>query len=357
VDETARTGGRDQGEVTMATKTVVCPDCGSPTAPGRYTCSECGAFLDGVAVAPRSWDADATAGEAAAAGPEPLDEPPAPVAPRASVLLDGIDDPEPEDGPPAEAPAPMPDPGIRAPAASLPEADDLLLADGPTLDPVDPTLPPPPDVLHEIEWPASETAERPTGGPTAAGAAGVRTPAGAWLPPSALLTGLDDASPAGAAAATATMAASAPARAPRDWLALFGSADERWAFARRMIAIGAVVAVVGFLLPWANGSASSILAVWTSVWGLAGAGHWLIVLVAAALGLVASSSSPRVTSVALGLPSIALASLLLGLVWPTVLGAASRPIGVLAVLVGAVVLGIGGVIHLGARHEAATPDV
>jgi len=39
----------------MTTKTVVCPECGSTADPGRYGCSECGALLAAVAVAPRLW--------------------------------------------------------------------------------------------------------------------------------------------------------------------------------------------------------------------------------------------------------------------------------------------------------------
>ena len=32
----------------MATKTVVCPECGSEAAPGRFACPECGALLASV---------------------------------------------------------------------------------------------------------------------------------------------------------------------------------------------------------------------------------------------------------------------------------------------------------------------
>ena len=38
----------------MATKTVVCPECGSEAERGRYACSECGALLAAVAMAPRA---------------------------------------------------------------------------------------------------------------------------------------------------------------------------------------------------------------------------------------------------------------------------------------------------------------
>ncbi|HET7029203.1 MAG TPA: hypothetical protein VFI34_01725 [Candidatus Limnocylindrales bacterium] len=238
--------------------------------------------------------------------------------------------------------------------------EDPILADGPSLDPVDPGLPPPPDVLPEVQWPGAADGNRETlSWPAPVPAPPVRQPAGAWLPPSALLTALDEdaVTTAGAGAAAAgVLPAPTAGLGSRDWLAVFGSADRRWAAARRAIAIGSAITLIGFVLPWANGSAGSLLNVWTSVWGLAGAGHWLVVLAVAALGIAAASTG-RAAAIPLALPAIALGSFVLGLIWPTLLGAASRPIGILVVLVGTVALLVGGVIHLDARHEAATPDV
>jgi hypothetical protein len=179
-----------------------------------------------------------------------------------------------------------------------------------------------------------------------------------------LLTGLEAREPATAAAGAgagggsvlADSAHPAPADA-RDWLAAFGTPERRWAAARRAIAIGSAVTVFGFVLPWASGSVGNLLSVWTSVWGLAGAGHWLAVLSVAGLGLVAAWTYERTASWGLGLPAIVLAAFVLGLIWPSLLGAAVRPIGVLVVFVGVLVLGVGGAIQLGARHEAATPSV
>ena len=39
----------------MATKTVVCPECDSPLAPGRFSCSVCGALVASVATVSRSF--------------------------------------------------------------------------------------------------------------------------------------------------------------------------------------------------------------------------------------------------------------------------------------------------------------
>lgn len=322
----------------MATATAACPECGSATSPGRYTCPTCGAFLDGVAVAPRSWERETTP------EPEPAHEPAVAAAGPASVPGEGAI------------------PG---------DTGDPLVADGPALDPVEPSWPPSPDVLRDVQWPthqdpAPSAAPLDTAPPSAAPPAGLpplaapqpRVPAGAWLPPSALLTGLDETGVAGTAAAALPGAAagSAGATTARDWLAAFGSAERRWVAARRTIAIGAAVAAIGFVLPWASGSLGNLFNVWTSVWGLAGPGHWLIAVAIAALGLVAASSG-RPAAVPLGIPAIAAAALLLGLIWGTLLGASARPIGTLVVFVGVVVLCAGGVLHLGARHEAATPDV
>src|SRR5258708_24430497 len=38
----------------MATKLLVCPECASEVAPGRFACTSCGALLASVASAPRS---------------------------------------------------------------------------------------------------------------------------------------------------------------------------------------------------------------------------------------------------------------------------------------------------------------
>ncbi|HET7472101.1 MAG TPA: hypothetical protein VFJ71_03150 [Candidatus Limnocylindrales bacterium] len=295
----------------MATKTVVCPACGSDTALGRYTCVECGAFLDGIAVQ----------------------------RPPTTVTSTGWDDERPE------------------PLEALPPANDPLLDDGPGLEPagwdepvdaVDPTAPPAPDRAPEVQWPPAGTmAPLPVPEP--------RVPAGSWLPPSAHLTGLEEPEAGGVAAAAALPARTAPAM-PRDWLAALGTPETRWAAARRTIAIGSVVGLFGFVLPWGGGSLGNLLTVWLNVWGLAFAGSWLI-----ALGLVTMTAlatlSGRVESIPLGVPAIALAALQLGVIWSTLFGASSRPIGILVVLVGAIVLGVGGGLQLGARHEAATPDV
>jgi hypothetical protein len=123
-----------------------------------------------------------------------------------------------------------------------------------------------------------------------------------------------------------------------------------------MIALGAAVSILGFVLPWANLSLDALLRNWLQLWGLAGAGHWLLVTALLGLGLAAAASG-RPESWPVGAPALALGAVLLGLVWPYLFGGFGRPFGVIVVLVGSVVLIVGGAVRLAARHEAATPTV
>ena len=59
----------------MATKMLVCPECESAVAPGRFACPSCGTLLAAVASAQRSlgWVDDMTPPPAAIAPDEPTD--------------------------------------------------------------------------------------------------------------------------------------------------------------------------------------------------------------------------------------------------------------------------------------------
>jgi hypothetical protein len=125
---------------------------------------------------------------------------------------------------------------------------------------------------------------------------------------------------------------------------------------RRVIGLGAALAGLGFLLPWAEVVIGSgqVGSYWAR-WGMAGPGHWIIVaitLVIAVLGLTRG----RLSGLPLGLPALGLGALLIGLVWPYVFGIIGHSVGVWLVLVGAIILAIGGFLDL-RRHATATPDV
>jgi len=187
----------------------------------------------------------------------------------------------------------------------------------------------------------------------------VRTPAGAYLAPSAVLPPLDAPNaPSGNQDASATGPATAPDGKPRvaslaetlDALGITGNVP------RRVIGSGAALAALGFLLPWADVVIGSgqVGSYWAR-WGMAGPGHWIIVailIVIAALGLTRG----RLSGLPLGVPALALGALLVGLVWPYLFGVIGHSVGVWLVLVGAVLVAVGGFLDL-RRHATATPDV
>lgn len=414
----------------MATKTVVCPECGAPVVPGRYACAECGSLLAAVAATARSWgsepDSDVTAGGDDADGRVPAVAPVAPVAPvgmavgalapspqldedaaGSIAVLPGEDWDEPVAGGPEPEPEPEPEP-LPEPEPE-PEPEPARVAD-------EATNPRPagsarvassgePDVLHgwtphegartEPAW----TDEPPSGadpGPASADGAvepaiqppdsplplstpatwpppedrGVhpmpiaRTPAGAYLPPSAVLEALDPASATGSTPA-AVLAPSAGAKAAssgRSSLSatlrgLLGSIDLAEDTPRAVVAVGAAIAAIGFLLPWANVLAGAgLLGGYFTQWGLAGPGHWialtlLVVTVGVALAGLPTARWP------VGIGAIALAALLVGMLWPYLFGYLGRSIGIWVVLAGAIVLVVGGILDRLDRHDPDKPAV
>ena len=128
---------------------------------------------------------------------------------------------------------------------------------------------------------------------------------------------------------------------------------------RHLIAAGSAIAALGFLLPWASVLAGTGLGgtYWTR-WGLAGPGHWLIVL--ALLGLVglavASGRGGRIARIPLGPIAVVAAAILIGLLWPYLFGVFERFVGVWLVLAGTIVLAAGGLLGL-RRHDPVGPSV
>ena len=62
----------------MATKLLVCPECASAIAPGRFACTSCGALLASVATAPRTlgWTDAPSPPALTPSAPERVSEPP-----------------------------------------------------------------------------------------------------------------------------------------------------------------------------------------------------------------------------------------------------------------------------------------
>ena len=343
-------------EVVMATRTVVCPECGSAAAPGRYACAECGALLAAVGLQPRSLEtllADA-----------PVD---------ASLLDDYGDLPlagDPERDPEAEPepePAPVAEPEWPADRAAQPVATTAaVMADRPLpsilrdfgSEPEDSLEP---DTWSEPAMAAPSPTWPPPGDHGTTDLPAPRTPAGAYLPPSAVLPPLD--APASAASPGKTDADSARDttsvgdRAAAALSGAFSSVRIGIESARRAVLVGAALVSLGFLLPWVNTiPGSSVFANYLDRWGLAGPGSWLVLLAAIGLVLVAGSAG-RPSTWPIGLTATALAAFVVGLVWPYVMSAHGGAIGIWVALIGAMVLVIGGLLERRARHASAEASV
>jgi hypothetical protein len=192
-----------------------------------------------------------------------------------------------------------------------------------------------------------------------------RVPAGSYLPPSAVL-------PPGEAVAAASgtngriAAPNSPSAAGHSTTeSRRVSAAERLAqlglpadTPRRVVGIGAVIAALGFLLPWAAVLAGSgLLGDYWTQWGMAGPGHWIVVTLLVGLAVL-SLVDGRLATVSVGLPAVAIAMLLVGLSWPYLFGFLGKAAGIWVVLFGAILLAAGGLLDLRAgRHDEANPTV
>jgi hypothetical protein len=440
----------------MATKLLVCPECASEVAPGRFACTSCGALLASVASAPRAlgwteamtppavspashavdepafdavapetsesnghaetigpaWahgplerapgetDLDLAADEAtsATAGPAdagrtdasaaapaaeptadagvstdlapaavaqpdvetaaPLDvEPLALVEPDQSIQFDGDVEVARDDAPlalaaahatrsPAEVPAQLvtPAPAVAIAAATIPEPKG------------------------EPSWPETR-GWPPPGAPQPAPEPAPLPRAGAYLPPSAVLTTVGD--PAAAASGghsgtpaplpvTGSSVSNADHGAPAAAARSRRMPDIDHAFPPQAILIGAALATLGFLLPWAPiviGSAH--IGSYLDQWGLAAPGNAVLLLVFLALGAAASQIDRLPAWARPGLPAVILSGILVGLVWPYLFTGALQPsIGVYLTLAAAIVLLVGGLLDLWvSRHAGGSRPV
>jgi hypothetical protein len=180
------------------------------------------------------------------------------------------------------------------------------------------------------------------------------TPAGSWLPPTA---SFGPAQPNGATAGNGHLAAAAgsdPERPNPDrasWLAdlPFDAPDD---LAGWLVTIGSALAVVGFLLPW---SARMPFAAgefgYTDRWGLAVPSHLLLLLATLLLLVSSVRPTPIPAWVRAGVAPLVLGGLLLGIVWPFVIGGFGSQIGSLAVAMAAMVLVVGGGLAIRAERH------
>jgi hypothetical protein len=121
-------------------------------------------------------------------------------------------------------------------------------------------------------------------------------------------------------------------------------------FAGWLAVAGSALSAVGFLLPWSGSVVGASGVGYFDRWGLAGPGHLLVVL--GLLGILALGivHNPVPVWVRVGLAGLGLGALLVGLVWPYLLGPLGADPGALAVTVGALMLVVAGIIALAWRH-------
>ena len=125
------------------------------------------------------------------------------------------------------------------------------------------------------------------------------------------------------------------------------------------VVVGATMAVLGFLLPWARvviGARSA--GSYFDSWGMASPTHVVVLgatMVVLALGIVRTAVPFWLRS---GVFPLALGGLLIGLVWPYEMGSLGADVGIIVVGLGALAMVVGGVVTIWAtRHAEVDPLV
>jgi hypothetical protein len=346
----------------MAPRRIACPDCGESVPGGRLSCPSCGALLASVAgVAARAGgsanDAPSTGSTRAARGASPaaispariqtqtLPEPPpagagdqAPTLPvnrGPAIPLNPSSIRQTEvDGPSATAAAPMETPATETPpmaAASLPvpAAEVSMLADD--------------DEADARGYDRGEVGSYvPRTRP-----APYETPPGP-APVAAMAVAIPAAAAAGSSASETTDTADGLDTAQMDHALGYATAA------------GAGLVAFGMFMPWArvvigSSGASGLF----DTWGLAGPGHFLILVWAVAMLVISLLPNGIPVSIRSGLAGLALGIFSLGLIWPYLMfGPLGAGIGVWVVALGALVLtGTGIASAWRDRHAAADASV
>lgn len=390
----------------MTATSVVCPECGSPVAPGRLSCQSCGTLLASVVGSDRrrSWaatspslpeiDEDSPLASSLTLDPEPV---PAPIVPQAAEAA-----PAPKRGPrrltrpkspapaapaapakaryvksPPDAPPPLdptsifgPVPSVAPPilqdwsdgssgtngAAAIGVADAASMAAAPP-------APPPPAAVRQ-QRPAdtgsvpgsylapSATYVAPVAPRPAPISASAVPAATAW--PSALRSAPQPVAQNGNGAHVSTGAAAAPAavaatsdgvrtRGLSDWLTLGGS----------------LLVIISFVLPWAtDGVIGSRGTGFTADWGLANPGHLILIVGAVAVLLLQLFDNPAPVWVRSAALPLLVGGILTGLAFAYYARPSGGGSGVAVLLAGALLLIAGGVLaSRPQRNGSSAPNV
>ena len=328
-------------------RSIACTACGADVPQGRLSCPSCGELLASVSGAMRSSWVAATSDDRPMLDALLDDQPPASgtladadgdadIAPAVPLVLGLVDEAEPEPVQALDDLDPEPDPSSAeaspvedAPASSwpAPRSDAAPAWPAPPAD-AGPSWPEPPPVLPLASSPPPGAYLPPTATPApppvlgaaavAAVPAGPAAPARAWAGSN---TGNDGSSP-DVAAPDEAQAERAKVEAMIDYVAVAGCA----------------LALLGFLIPWARTMIGSSGTGYLDQWGLAGPGHVVIILGLGAIVIGAVAPNRIPARLRLGIPGLIVGAILIGLVWPYVLGPLGALPGAFLSLVGALTL-------------------
>ncbi len=125
------------------------------------------------------------------------------------------------------------------------------------------------------------------------------------------------------------------------------------------VVVGASMSILGFLLPWSvTVIGSRSFGGYFGSWGLASPTHVLVLLGLLAVLALGVLRTPIPEWIRTGILGLGMGGLLIGLVWPYVVGPLGADIGVLITALGGISLVIGGAVSSWAtRHVEAHPPV
>ena len=329
----------------MTTQAIVCGSCAAEVPYGRLSCPSCGELLASVAGGRRrshngtsSTATPATVYAVLAAGEPAADDD----ADGAFTDDDGDDVDEAADSAEPNPDDAWTDPSAELAASATAAATWAVAGHAPATT----SAPPAPPAPTVPAWPSTAPgAYVPP--PPPAQVAGPAAPARAW-------GGYQDVQAVRPPARDVVASASPPDRPSADATADEADSVRVDEFVRWLSVAGSALSAVGFLLPWSSTVIGSTGGGYLDRWGLGTPGHVVValgLLVVLALALV---RNPIPVWVRVGLPGLGLGSLLVGLVWPYLVGPLGSGPGVLIVVAGAMLLGAAGVVAIAVDRNAGS---
>ena len=351
----------------MSSQPIVCAACDAPVPFGRLSCPACGELLASVAGAPRTQAARATTKRApkragTTAVPPILTDVPPPAVAVAEARLAGTEaigwDPavpdagagvDPSDRDLLEWPVAGSEADPRSRAGSI-SAIGAAGAAGPPSAATNGSHLTGPQAAAAVPVPGGASA---AASPAAPWATSAMAP-GAYVPPPVVAIPAGPPAPARAwAGQTSTDGVTAEGGEPRATPSELLDAARLPEFIGWLAVAGAALAAVGFVLPWGISVIGARGVDYFDRWGLAGPYHPIVFV--SLLGLLGLSlvRNPIPLWVRVGLPGLGLGALLIGLIWPYLVGLTGTGPGALVVTIGAAALVAAGLAALSTDRHAA----